>query len=739
MKLLLGDFLVTHDAMHSLQTFHYFYSQLTASGEPPRWLAYGLNSRPAGLVQVGSLSAASYPVAIAGWILGVRNANMLFVVSMLLEQFVLLVGLHLLGRQLYRSAAARVYVGIAAAATSYFWTQTVWSQRPSWLWPLACLFLLRFFAGRRLSSLWAALIVLALMFAGAIYAAALYVVVFLVFGAGIVAFAPAWRRWPEWRSISSRASIALGGALVLTGVSLFAIAWEGGSFTTTASPGRVPGAYTVGMEMYLRYARPGIQHYLEFLYAAPWEIDLNVTAYAGLVTLALAFYGLFRQRGPVYRALWVVTLTLVGLTLSNLTFVAPLLYHVPPMNIFRHLGFVVGLVKLFLILLAGYGLDAIVHDRTAAFRRLRQPAPSLEHVGAAVLLLVVVLDIWVFGGNAPYVRPAANLSAIPFTAFHYVALAILAGLIVALSVSRRRSPAYRAGLVVVAATLELSSYQTCLYYSLPVRDDPALHQAWIARSPVFQTTRFETRSGHPHAEFAEALRRRFGTKFPEMDGFLGLDSCTLDHTRAVASAGVVRLLHARQGLPLDVPLPPPLPTPQLSDRPLARALGCGGPTVRFHGDVRVATTVDEAAALIRARDDIDDVPVLHGGLGPVPTSSGAAPAGTARATEYSANRTTLEVQTTGPGWLVLKQPFHPYWRATVNESEHEIWQANLAFMAIPLPGGSSRLQLVYDDAATRIASLWIAGVSSVAMLAACVALAPAVRLHPVEARQTTAV
>jgi hypothetical protein len=713
-KYLLDNFLVSHDAIQTLEIFHYFYSHLTTAGDPPRWLAYGLHSRPAGINQIGGLSAAQYPVALVGWLLGVRNANTLFVVSALLEQLVLAVGLIVLGRRLYASPLARIYVGVAGVATAFFWTQTAWNQRLYYLWPLLIVFLVRFFDTRRAAALWTSLLLLVLSFPGVPpYIAALQIVIFLLFGTAMLVWTPHWRRAPDWASLPSRASLALFGALLLSSVCFLVIASEGLSFTVVASPGRIPGTSAVTIGTYLAYAQPSVQQYLEFLFAVPYERDLNVTTYVGLVTLTLVFYGLFRQAAPLCRAFWTVAIVLIALSLSNLTFVAPLLYHFPPMALFRHLAFVVVFVKLFAIVLAGYGLDAYVNDRTAALRRLRQPAPGLPAVGGALVGLVVALDVWVFRGEAPYVRQWANLSAIPFSAFHYVAIAIVAGLLLYLTIAgRRHRPARRGAVVLAAAAFELVSYQTCLFYSLPVRNHPALAEAWTTRPPVFPVTRLPHRAGHPHAPIADALLGRFGTKFVDLDGFLGLDSCAFDVRRDFVNAGVERLIRARRGLPLDVPLPPPAPVPDAADAVLWRALGCGGPTLALSRDVRIVASVDDAAGLIRTRQDIDDSPILLAGLSPAP-SAGAEPEAAApiRIAAHSANETVLDVHSAGGSWLVVKQPFHPSWRATINGTEREIWQANLAFMAVPLERGANRVRLFYDDAATAVATGWLAVVT----------------------------
>lgn len=48
-----------------------------------------------------------------------------------------------------------------------------------------------------------------------------------------------------------------------------------------------------------------------------------------------------------------------------------------------------------------------------------------------------------------------------------------------------------------------------------------------------------------------------------------------------------------------------------------------------------------------------------------------------------------------PGWIVVSEAYHPWWRADVDGVPAPVWRAQLAFMAVPVPAGRHRLDLVF--------------------------------------------
>lgn len=66
------------------------------------------------------------------------------------------------------------------------------------------------------------------------------------------------------------------------------------------------------------------------------------------------------------------------------------------------------------------------------------------------------------------------------------------------------------------------------------------------------------------------------------------------------------------------------------------------------------------------------------------------------------NRLVLQVQADEDSILVLSDTHYPGWKAFVNGTEEKILRANYHFRAIPITGGSSRVEFVYDPISMKL-------------------------------------
>jgi hypothetical protein len=147
---------------------------------------------------------------------------------------------------------------------------------------------------------------------------------------------------------------------------------------------------------------------------------------------------------------------------------------------------------------------------------------------------------------------------------------------------------------------------------------------------------------------------------------------------------------------------PPRQLPVLEVRPAPLPLAFMVPTAMF---------VENEAALFRAvasasRGDFegrvfllrDTLPDVLGGErvgGPVLRDV---------STRYREEDSTLEVQVSQPGYLVVSIPFHPLWIAVRGDGERlPVLRANYAFMAVPIAAGPATIDLRFDRSAWRLA------------------------------------
>lgn len=80
-----------------------------------------------------------------------------------------------------------------------------------------------------------------------------------------------------------------------------------------------------------------------------------------------------------------------------------------------------------------------------------------------------------------------------------------------------------------------------------------------------------------------------------------------------------------------------------------------------------------------------------------PEPGGAATAGPARLriTAYRTTEVVVDVDAPAPGFLVLNDPYHPWWVAEVDGREAEIFQANVMFRAVAVAAGTHQVRFTF--------------------------------------------
>ena len=70
-----------------------------------------------------------------------------------------------------------------------------------------------------------------------------------------------------------------------------------------------------------------------------------------------------------------------------------------------------------------------------------------------------------------------------------------------------------------------------------------------------------------------------------------------------------------------------------------------------------------------------------------------------RIVRYTPNRLLMEVQNTAakPAWLFYSDTWHPRWKARVNGKPGKVYRANLAYKAVRIPPGPSKVEFFFQD------------------------------------------
>jgi hypothetical protein len=75
------------------------------------------------------------------------------------------------------------------------------------------------------------------------------------------------------------------------------------------------------------------------------------------------------------------------------------------------------------------------------------------------------------------------------------------------------------------------------------------------------------------------------------------------------------------------------------------------------------------------------------------------PAGQTRVISYANTAIEVEVEAMADGHLVINDPHHPWWRATLDGQKVPILRANGIFRAVPVPAGRHRIHLTFEPLA----------------------------------------
>ena len=152
------------------------------------------------------------------------------------------------------------------------------------------------------------------------------------------------------------------------------------------------------------------------------------------------------------------------------------------------------------------------------------------------------------------------------------------------------------------------------------------------------------------------------------------------------------------------------------------------PRAQIIHDALLVHSHDEAWDAIQQPDfDPAQQVVVEANDGQLPTAAPATGPENIQWLEQSANRLTLEVETTAPGYLVLSNAWYPGWVAETEINGHTesrpILRANTAFWSIPLQeAGSYQIRLNYQPPAWRYGWLLVALLLALAIVAAIAVL-----------------
>ena len=377
-----------HDTFQITNIAYVLFNEVVTHHAIPLWYSYinyGVDTNWFLDFAVGPSLATLLAVAR---LLGRGDLLQYYYLSMFLDELVLLVGAYLLARALFKSRLTIFFVCIAMTGSTLWFAQPWFNFHLYYFVPLAAYFVV---TGSVRNELWrilaGGLVLLISEFGNLPYFPVVhaFTYAFLVAGAW-------WAHMFDIRSALRRSGMREGAVLaacVLTaGVYLLFLAY--GVNHVNYNLGREHTL--VSAENFLTHGGAiGLRKFAELFTGTSWDIDVN--AYAGVLVTSSAVFGLLwapeRRMAPFLGTAAFFTL----LSMGKESFVAPLVYEIPGVAYYRHVGLVLPLIKVMLIVLSGFGFDALIHAGEQVEKTPQHSARRAYVISATILVIMLLLAL----------------------------------------------------------------------------------------------------------------------------------------------------------------------------------------------------------------------------------------------------------------------------------------------------------------------------------------------------------
>lgn len=728
-----------HDGQQLLMLQHYFLNDRIASGEMPLWMPYMSH----GTVSTWWYSVQAFKwqnaLLFSGWIPSSANFFYVYHVGILLEELFFLVGMRLLAGKYIASPLALFFTLIAVSGSMISVDQPWFNLSLVSSVPML-LYLLHHFIDtyKSLYLVLACNLLFLQLLGGLPYFLPMFTfVVFLYFVLWFATSRGDLRRMlagvVRWRTLTLAAL-----SLTFSAIPVYLAMTLGTEEIVSYNIGR-DASGKVSQESFLTYGgQINFGKWLELAFGFSPYIDY--TLYVGIACLplaAVAVLAAFRKTLPLTGTFLVLVLLSAG------AFPAAIVYYWPMMSYFRHIGLIGALARIFLILLAGCGFEALLTPRKSS---LFGAIAVCGGVLAALLWLATDARarLWALDAslgftpsNSIFLRFVADdgkvVDRLIFTVLCAIAALFLL-LLMWLASSRWMRPLL-ATLAIVQA-IDIASYKSAMLAHKTIALSPEAYESLRFVDMPFQKQRFRPQLDAQKDPFKAALSQReqmvresiaqrprsavisnfdesYGTQNWALNSFLCFDemgsSYRIDHWLAPFD----HYLRAYSGQKLADHRPPGgwLPYVGLlfpdSHAAIGKISGSDPGKIQFFARAFPAQSAERVSQIITHPQYSGDTPVLLMAPNAKESSDGRIANWDGEVVDqdsrmqldyqilrFSSNRLefTVENPLPVPIWLLYSDVSHPWWRAEVNGREQPIYSANLAYKAIRLLPGQNLVQ-----------------------------------------------
>ncbi|MEE9542828.1 MAG: hypothetical protein V3V95_03480 [Thermodesulfobacteriota bacterium] len=695
--------LLQHDTQYLFQRFYLSYNDFFFFNELPRWVPFGSYGIQGDFI---TLLPTEYLSVFIGRVLGIENVLSLFKLSIFFQQMIFLFGLYLLAQRLFERPATVFFVSVTTICSIVFYFQLYWNFLGLICLPLILYFIHRFFCDHKLRDIMIMMNILILsVFGSAVYIFTLTAMVVAVFF--ITMLIAHIGRWRSFLSISKR-DLCVSGLLLLVFAALLGTFYffitNAMNFTEGLHIGRDSVTKVSSLPSFLGYADEtiGFEKFIGLLYPALEFIILDLTLHVGFLSLLFIGYALIFVRNAAFIAMAAVVTVFVLFSLGSMTPVAEFLYnYFPTMKYYRHIGNSVANLKLFLPFMAGFGLDHILCRFQGVGENSGRDglwSPVLKISTAIVLLVGSFIYSSVYSG----ILDNGHLG---------LWMGVTVGFLVLLYLlNTRLGWARGVGFFIAACVLfQMLGYRTVVDTIVYIgsRHNVPQEISLKVNRYAFQPERTLAPSGARSAAtlfYAENVSVQYTLAY----SFIQWDPCVSAFRTDLLNENVAALLRARGvsysklkgvtgGMRLRLPYDPGL----------FSMLGCMSPKLKLFSDVLFVDDPGAAEAFVRRGDNavlvLGDVPPQERNAWSA-SASGERGKGTIEVGAFSSNRLELDVDISSEGgqWLYYADAWHPGWKVFVNGVPKPVSLANIAFKAVRLDKGQSKVSFVFDNSKSRV-------------------------------------
>ena len=693
-------FIPVGDTTGSFCLSYFFYNEYVAHHHLAQWMPHSSYGVPSLLPQVVVITPIRYLVGFIASLFMIKDVLLIWKISVLLEQMAFLLGLYWLSRLLYSRRSTIAFVCIGGIMSAFWWEQILFNFHLYYMIPLILYFLIAFLKQGRPEFFWGAgLVGISALIGVAPYLIGLWLLIFSIL-MGLLSFWY-WKSWKEiFRFRLSNISLAVL-LLFIAVIYVYSVCAQSYGVNIIAK-GRDPQTGNVLLENFLNHGGVSSPQALMRAFITGNVrhkiLVLGNLSYIGLFPLIFFIWAVIKVRTPVYYALVIITVVLTTLSFGG--HVARVLYHFPLMNYYRHLGAISDLIKLFILLCAGFGWEQFF----IFFNGLK---PKLN-----IVLFSVFFSGLVFGKALVYPVWAVSLIclyAIGMTGWMFL--------------SRIKKKVSRTTIItfifLVVFILDMGFYQFLLYRKsthISSQDRHYLESVKVHPGEYQQQRTFDVPKGS-RAELAlgllnspEKITRTYTTW---NNSFLQWEACIPHFTMKMSTPEMGQISEMNPFLP-------------------AIAGGCHEPKLRLFSNCQYITAeeekdmyykmqgllnkmvekdagrVNKAVRLVQQlmKDNIyirkvADVTLPTLTMERLPSEQ----IGTIDIRQYNTDEIIADVDVKRPGgaWLSYAEAFHPDWHAVVDGEKANFFLANGIFKALFLKSGKHHVRLYFDQGPIALA------------------------------------